>query len=90
MCLIRPYTKAFHCMRVLQTVVRACRLDRQYSWGQYWNYLRRQLYVLDTYSNRHNRLLNHTMMWVHSWASLAFAAPVLLGEWHVERGRMRR
>lgn len=56
------------------------RLDRQVSWGQYWNYLRRQLYVLDTYTNRHNRLINHTMMVVHSWASWAFAAPALMGE----------
>ncbi len=34
------------------------RLDKQYTWRQYWNYLRRQLYVLDTYVTPHNRLVS--------------------------------
>lgn len=32
-----------------------CRLDGAYSPRRWWNYLRRQLYVMDTYSNPHNR-----------------------------------
>ncbi len=58
----------------------ACRLEQQHSWGQYWNYLRRQLFVLDTYSNHYNRTLNWGMMAFHSWASAAFALPVIMGE----------
>jgi hypothetical protein len=56
-----------------------CRLEASYSWRQYINYLHRQLYVLDTYCNIHNRALNHTMMWIHAWASLSFATASLLG-----------
>ncbi len=55
------------------------RLEARYTWRQYANYLHRQLFVLDTYANRHNRLLNHTMMAVHAWASAAWAASALLG-----------
>jgi hypothetical protein len=48
--------------------VRCCR---------YWNYLRRQLYVLDTYHSSHNKTLNHTMMLLHSYGSAVFTAAVL-------------
>lgn len=34
-------------------------LDGAYSPRRWWNYLRRQLYVMDTYSNPHNRRTNH-------------------------------
>jgi hypothetical protein len=44
---------------------------------RYWNYLRRQLYVLDTYHSRHNKTLNHTMMLLHSYGSAVFTAAVL-------------
>ncbi|KAI8469454.1 MAG: hypothetical protein J3K34DRAFT_522121 [Monoraphidium minutum] len=42
-------------------------------WRGYWNYLRRQLFVLDTYRGAHNRRLNYTLMAAHSWASFAVA-----------------
>jgi hypothetical protein len=54
------------------------RLEHGYSARQYWNYMRRQLYVLDTYSNAHNRRLNHLMMLVQCWAGLALAAALLM------------
>jgi hypothetical protein len=44
---------------------------------RYWNYLRRQLYVLDTYHSSHNKTLNHTMMLLHSYGSAVFTAAVL-------------
>jgi hypothetical protein len=44
---------------------------------RYWNYLRRQLYVLDTYNSRHNKTLNHTLMLVHSYGSAVFTAAVV-------------
>lgn len=51
-----------------------------YSWKQYWNYVRRQVYVMDTYSNRVNRQINHAMMFLHSYLSLAFTVPATLGK----------
>jgi hypothetical protein len=45
---------------------------------QYWDYLRRQLYVLDTYSSAHNRRLNHLMALVQCGVGLALAAALLL------------
>jgi hypothetical protein len=41
---------------------------------RYWNYLRRQLFVLDTYYSPTNRTTNHTMMLLHSYGSAVFAA----------------
>jgi hypothetical protein len=41
----------------------------------WWNYLRRQLFVLDTYSNAHCKMTNHFMAVVHVYASLAFVIP---------------
>lgn len=43
---------------------------------QYWNYLRRQLFVLDTYYNESNRVANHTLMLLHSYGSAVFTAAV--------------
>ena len=54
-----------------------CRLE-PCSAGQFWNYLRRQLYVMDTYCNAHNRSLNHTMLALHSYLSWAFILPLVL------------
>lgn len=65
----------------------SCRLEQRYSWAQYWNYLRRQLFVLDTYATSHNRALNLVMAAVHAWASSAAAAPVLAGVGEGEGGR---
>jgi hypothetical protein len=44
--------------------------------SQYWNYLRRQLFVLDTYYNESNRVANHTLMLLHSYGSAVFTAAV--------------
>lgn len=56
----------------------ACRMDDNRSLPRYWNYLRRQLYVLDTYCNRHARLTNHVMAAFHCYASAAFVLPAAL------------
>lgn len=55
------------------------RLDADMPWGRYWNYLRRQLYVMDTYTSPHNRAVNHTMMALHTYLSLAFVVPTVTG-----------
>jgi hypothetical protein len=40
---------------------------------------RMQLFVLDTYTNSHNRTVNYSMMIVGSYMSVAFSAFVALG-----------
>jgi hypothetical protein len=52
-------------------------LDAHYSPRRYWNYLRRQLVVLDTYSSDHNRRTNHVMAVLHCYFSWAFVVPVV-------------
>jgi hypothetical protein len=52
-------------------------LDAEYSPLRYWNYLRRQLVVLDTYASDHNRRTNHVMAVLHCYFSWAFVVPVL-------------
>ena len=54
-------------------------LAASYPPAAYWNYLRRQLFVLDTYTNAHNRRLNHTMALVHSWGSCCVAGGLSAG-----------
>ena len=41
------------------------------SWAQWWNYLRRQLFVMDTYSSPANARLNHAMLGLHAYLSAA-------------------
>lgn len=53
-------------------------LDRDTSWRQFWNYMRRQIYVLDTYSGLHNRRVNHGMMVALFGASCTCAASLVL------------
>ncbi len=43
----------------------------------YWNYLRRQLAVLDTYHNAHARRVNWALAALHAAASWGFALPAL-------------
>ncbi|KXZ49587.1 hypothetical protein GPECTOR_20g443 [Gonium pectorale] len=54
------------------------RLDPAMTWSGWLNYLHRQLFVLDTYSNEHNRRTNHAMMVIHSMLSWALVLPSLL------------
>lgn len=45
--------------------------------GRFWNYLRRQLFVLDTYSTPHNRKVNRTLFLVHFYLSSGFVLAVV-------------
>ena len=47
------------------------RLDPSQSLAQWWNYVRRQLFVMDTYANAWNRRVNHGMLFVLTYLSLA-------------------
>lgn len=43
----------------------------------YWNYLRRQLYVLDTYSDFHNKITNHSLVCLFIYGSVGFVGPTI-------------
>ncbi|BDA40970.1 hypothetical protein COCOBI_01-6250 [Coccomyxa sp. Obi] len=58
-------------------------LERECSPGRFWNYLRRQLYVMDTYANSHNEHLNHAMLALHCYLSWAFVAPAAISSLQV-------
>ncbi|GIM01680.1 hypothetical protein Vretimale_6482 [Volvox reticuliferus] len=69
------------------------RLDASMTWAAWLNYLHRQLFVLDTYTNEHNRKTNHTMMWLHSILSWLLVLPslaVLQGARRACNSRRRR
>ena len=55
-----------------------CRLEPSCGARQFWNYQRRQLYVMDTYCNAHNRRLNHIMLALHCYLSWAFIIALVL------------
>ena len=55
-------------------------LEEHVSLSRYWNYLRRQLYVMDTYVSPHNRRINHAMLALHTYLSWAFVLPCLTGQ----------
>lgn len=50
-------------------------VDAEVSGRRYWNYLRRQLVVLDTYVSPHNRRTNHILAAAHCYLSWALVAP---------------
>lgn len=52
-------------------------LEGSYSLRRYWNYLRRQLFVLDTYTSPHNRRTNHALAALHCYGSWGFVLPVV-------------
>jgi hypothetical protein len=61
-------------------MLRSQLLEEQVSLVRYWNYLRRQLYVMDTYVSPHNRRVNHAMLALHTYLSWTFVLPCLTGQ----------
>ncbi|CAD7697953.1 unnamed protein product [Ostreobium quekettii] len=59
------------------TAVFPQRLDAVCSWSSFWNYLRRQMFVLDTYASSQNRRINYSLAAAHFVASCAVALPIL-------------
>ena len=47
----------------------------KHTWRQWWNYMRRQLFVMDTYSTTHNKRVNHGMLLVLSYLCLLYTSP---------------
>ena len=56
------------------------RLDPSCSWQTFWNFLHRQMYVLDTYITRKNKRINHALAAAHFIVSCALALPIPTGE----------
>jgi len=54
------------------------RLDETQTLRQWWNYVRRQLFVMDTYANDWNRNVNHGMLFVLTYLSLATTVALVL------------
>jgi len=52
------------------------RIEKQSSWFEVWNYLHRQMYVLDTYADERNHRINHTMLRWQAYLSAATIWPL--------------
>lgn len=54
------------------------RIEERCSWSELWNYIHRQMYVLDTYADESNRKINHTMLRWQAYLSAATIWPLFL------------
>lgn len=45
---------------------------------RYWNYLRKQTFVLESYINNVNRIMNRALFAIHCYLSWAFVAPYVM------------
>ena len=59
------------------------RMSVKQSFEQWWNYLRRQLFVMDTYSSNRNKQINHGMLGVLSYLSFAATGGMSWGMWRI-------
>ncbi|KAL8489719.1 hypothetical protein ACS0TY_025565 [Phlomoides rotata] len=53
------------------------------SFGRYWNYLRKQTFVLESYTTKVNWIMNRALFSVHCYVSWGFVAPYLMSGIHV-------
>ena len=53
-------------------------LPRDITFQQYWNYMSRQVFVLDTYTSGWHKILNHVLIGIHSYLSTFFILAVLI------------
>ncbi|KAL8040539.1 hypothetical protein ABFX02_10G105000 [Erythranthe guttata] len=53
------------------------------SFGRYWNYLRKQTFVLESYTTKFNWLMNRALFSFHCYASWGFVAPYIMAGVHV-------
>ncbi|KAL8137023.1 hypothetical protein V2J09_003024 [Rumex salicifolius] len=53
------------------------------SFGRYWNYLRKQTFVLESYISKVNWILNRALFCVHCSASWGYVAPYFMSVIHV-------
>ncbi|XP_051132002.1 uncharacterized protein LOC127252048 [Andrographis paniculata] len=53
------------------------------SFGRYWNYLRKQTFVLESYATRVNWMMNKALFSTHCYLSWGFVAPYIMSAIHV-------
>ncbi|XP_011093639.1 uncharacterized protein LOC105173554 [Sesamum indicum] len=53
------------------------------SFGRYWNYLRKQTFVLESYTTRVNWIMNRALFSTHCYLSWGFVSPYLMSGIHV-------
>ncbi|XP_061345033.1 uncharacterized protein LOC133290901 isoform X2 [Gastrolobium bilobum] len=53
------------------------------NFGRYWNYLRKQTFVLESYVTKVNRIMNRALFAVHCYLSWGFVAPYFMAMVHV-------
>ncbi|CAL0332505.1 unnamed protein product [Lupinus luteus] len=53
------------------------------NFGRYWNYLRKQTFVLESYTTKVNQIMNRALFAVHCYLSWGFVAPYLMAMVHV-------
>ncbi|KAM7259301.1 hypothetical protein ACFE04_015042 [Oxalis oulophora] len=53
------------------------------SFSRYWNYLRKQTFVLESYVSKVNWIMNRTLCCVHCYLSLGFIIPYFMAVIHV-------
>lgn len=50
---------------------------------RYWNYLRKQTFVLESYTTKVNQIMNRALFSVHTYLSWGFVAPYFVALIHV-------
>ncbi|KAK7314404.1 hypothetical protein VNO77_32926 [Canavalia gladiata] len=53
------------------------------NFARYWNYLRKQTFVLESYVTKVNRIMNRALFAVHCYLSWGFVAPYVMATIHV-------
>ncbi|KAL8503175.1 hypothetical protein ACS0TY_022065 [Phlomoides rotata] len=53
------------------------------NFGRYWNYLRKQTFVLESYTTRVNQIMNRALFFTHCYLSWGFIAPYCMSAIHV-------
>ncbi|XP_048321111.1 uncharacterized protein LOC107425495 [Ziziphus jujuba] len=58
-------------------------LARDLSFSRYWNYLRKQTFVLESYATKVNWVMNRALFTSHCYLSWGFVAPYVMGMIHI-------
>lgn len=53
-------------------------LAKNLTFSQYWNYLRKQTFVLESYNTHVNWLMNRALFYFHCWSSWSFVLPFVI------------
>lgn len=53
------------------------------SFSRYWNYLRKQTFVLESYTTKVNKMMNRGLFLFHCYVSWGFVAPYIMSGFHV-------